>query len=91
MLTEKEKLELEEFEICLSQQLFHVFSDDIDSETGAKLEEVILIMLLAEHPKMLKYKTLKQWVTEIVGKCYLADVKKQNKEIMQKQKNRNIV
>ena len=90
-MTEEEKLELDEFESILSQQLFHVLSDDVDDESEAKLEEVILVQLLAGHPKVLKYKPLKQWVEENVGTCYSADVQKQNEEILAKQNQKNNV
>lgn len=80
--------ELENFEMSLAQSMFHVLSDDIDSETGAKLEEVILLQHLAADPSILKYKSLKQFVEENTGKCYSADVKKRNDEVMEKQKNR---
>lgn len=79
--------ELGNFELCLDQSMFHVMSDDID-ENGAKVEEVILVQMLAADPSILKYKSLKQFVEENTGKCYFADVKKRNDEVMEKQKNR---
>ena len=52
----------EEFEIftqeTIPQQLFHVESKDIDDETGAKLEEVILIKMIASNIGCLKHKPL---------------------------------
>lgn len=90
-MTEEEKIEYDEFYELLAQQMFHVMSDDLDDETGAKLEEVILVQLLANHPRMLKYKPLKQWVEENVGTCYSADVQKQNEEILAKQNQKNNV
>jgi translation elongation factor EF-4 len=77
--------EFEEFNESLSQSLFHVLSDDIDDETGASLEEVILVQHLASNPKALARKPLKQWVEEFVGKCYLEDLKRKNEEILAKQ------
>lgn len=57
----------EEFEIfvfeIIPQQLFHVESTDIDYETGASLEEVILVRLIAAHPGCLKHKSLKWFTT----------------------------
>jgi len=47
----------------IPQQLFHVSSTDLDDETGAKLDEIILIGLIAAHPASLKYKSL-QWFME---------------------------
>lgn len=87
----EEKIELKEFEISLAEQMFHVLSDDLDDETGAKLEEVILVQMLASTPKMLKHKPLKQWVEENVGTCYSADVKKHNDEVLAKQNQKNNV
>jgi len=78
--------EIEDFELNLHQSLFHVLSDDIDDETGAKCEEVILVQHLAANPEILKHKPLKQWVDEIVGKCCLEKVKTCNEEVVQKQK-----
>lgn len=53
--------QFEEFvDEIIPQQLFHVSPDDIDDETGCKLEEVILIRLIAQHIHCLKYKPL-QW------------------------------
>lgn len=78
--------EIDNFEQSLMQSLFHVMSDDKD-ENGASLEEVILIQHLAAKPEMLQYKPLKQWVDEVVGKCWKEDVKKANEEYL---KNRNV-
>ena len=77
--------EFDEFNESLAQSMFHVLSDDIDDETGASLEEVILIRHLASNPKALTRKPLKQWVEEFVGKCYLEDLKRKNEEILMKQ------
>jgi len=73
MLKKKNMTQKEFDEFCyeiLPQQLFHVMSSDIDDETGAKVEEVILVQMLSEYPGALKYKPLKDWVDEICGKCY---------------------
>ena len=40
--------------------LFHVEPTDIDDDTGGKLEEVILIRLIANNPECLKHRPL-QW------------------------------
>lgn len=40
--------------------LFHVMPTDISDECGGKLEEVILVRLIANNPTCLKYKQL-QW------------------------------
>jgi len=87
---DSEKLsKLDDFELCLAQSMFHVMSDDIDSETGAKLEEVILLQHLAAEPSILKYKSLKQFVEENTGKCYSADVKKENDNVIRRQKQKD--
>jgi hypothetical protein len=44
----------------IPQQLFHVDPADIDDESGAQLDEVILVGLIANTPACLKYKPL-QW------------------------------
>jgi hypothetical protein len=78
--------ELDDFNESLSQSLFHVMSGDKDDETGASLEEIILIQHLAARPEVLKHKPLKEWVDEIVGKCHLEAIKMRNDEITEKQK-----
>lgn len=40
--------------------LFHVEPTDIDDDTGGKLEEVILVRLIANNPECLKHRPL-QW------------------------------
>lgn len=42
----------------IPQQLFHIDYNDIDDETGARLEEVILIKLISNDIGCLKYKPL---------------------------------
>ena len=69
--------------------LFHVMSDDINSETGAKCEEQILVEMLAANPWALAHKPLKYWVDSTVGKCYKDDVKKANEEVLRKQIKNN--
>jgi len=44
----------------IPQQLFHVEPTDIDDESGAQLDEVILVGLIANDPSCLKHKSL-QW------------------------------
>jgi len=44
----------------IPQQLFHVEPTDIDTESGAQLDEVILVGLIANDPSCLMYKPL-QW------------------------------
>lgn len=57
MTTEQFKEFTEEI---IPQQLFHVDSKDVDDETGGKLEEVILVGLIAHNMECLKHKPL-QW------------------------------
>jgi len=44
----------------IPQQLFHVYPTDKDDETGAQLDEVILVGLIANDPSCLVHKPL-QW------------------------------
>ena len=73
----------------LPSALFHVMSDDIDDETGAKLEEVILVQALAANPGALKHHPLSYWVKNNMGKCYSDDVAKINAEYIKKLKEKN--
>ena len=77
--------QIDDFEQSLQESLFHVMSDDKD-ENGASVEEVILIQHLAARPKMLQHKPLKQWVNDVVGKCWSEDVKKANEEYLKNKK-----
>lgn len=53
--------QLKEFtEETIPQQLFHVDPTDIDDDSGGRLDEVILVGLIANSPSCLKYKPL-QW------------------------------
>lgn len=56
----------EEFEIWLRetvpQALFHVGNKDKDDVHGVKLDELILVELIAKNPGVLKYKSL-IWLT----------------------------
>jgi hypothetical protein len=47
-------------EEVIPQQLFHVSPTDIDDENGGRLDETILVGLIANSPACLKYKPL-QW------------------------------
>ena len=47
-------------EEVIPQQLFHVDPTDIDDESGAQLDEVILVGLIAQDPSCLIHKPL-QW------------------------------
>ena len=46
----------------IPQQLFHVTRNDIDDNTGAKLDEIILLGLIANNPSCLKYRSLKWFI-----------------------------
>jgi hypothetical protein len=54
----------EQFNVFVNEDipcaLFHVQPTDIDDDSGAKLEEVILVKIIAENLSCLKYKPL-QW------------------------------
>lgn len=47
----------------IPQQLFHVSRTDVDSESGAKLDEIILLRILNQFPELLQYKPL-DWYVE---------------------------
>lgn len=73
------KAQFEEFtEEIIPQQLFHVEPTDID-DSGGRLDEVILVGLIANRPSCLKYKPL-QWFLD----TYLISEEKWNKQ-MEKQ------
>ena len=55
----KEQFEEFIYEV-IPQQLFHVEPTDIDDDSGAQLDEVILVKLIANHPSCLIHKPL-QW------------------------------
>ena len=59
-LEELDKFENED----LPSALFHVTPSDIDDETGGRLEEVILIRMLAQYPSALKHHPLSYWIKE---------------------------
>lgn len=44
----------------IPQQLFHVDPTDLDDDGGGKLDETILVGLIANRPSCLKHKPL-QW------------------------------
>jgi len=53
-------LQFNEFvEETIPQQLFHVGHDDRDDVTGGRLEEIILVNLIANNLGCLKHKPLK--------------------------------
>lgn len=55
------EIQFKEFiEEIIPQQLFHVDSKDVDDESSAKLEEVILVGLIAGNPQCLGHRPL-QW------------------------------
>lgn len=63
----------------IPQQLFHVEPTDLDDDSGGKLDETILVGLIANRPGCLKHKPL-QWFLD----TYLISEKKWNK-LMKKQ------
>jgi len=88
-LRQKGEITSERFEIFDDEDMpsafFHVMSDDIDSETGAKVEEQLLVEMLAACPGALKYRPFSEWVKEYTGNCYSADIKKHNDEVVRQQ------
>ena len=71
----EETKEFEELIIELHCDLFHVMSEYVDDETGATVEEIILINFLNRHPKILAEKNLSWFVNNFIGKCYTENVK----------------
>jgi hypothetical protein len=63
--------------------LFHVMSDDKD-ENGVSIEELQVANFVASNPWVLTFKSLREWVDAYCGKCYAADIKRQNDEYMTK-------
>jgi len=59
------EIQFKEFtEEIIPQQLFHVDPNDIDDETGGKLEEVILVGLIAHNMGCLQHQPL-QWFIDM--------------------------
>lgn len=63
----------------IPQQLFHVEPKDRDDDSGGRLDEVILVGLIANRPSCLKHKPL-QWFLD----NYLISEEKWD-ELMEKQ------
>lgn len=53
----------------IPQQLFHVDRTDIDDETGARLDEIILLRILNQFPELLQYKPLDWYVENYITNC----------------------
>jgi hypothetical protein len=60
----------------IPQQLFHVEPTDLDDKTGGKLDETILVGLIANSPECLKHKPLR-WFLD----TYLITEEEWNKQI----------
>ena len=56
----------EEFDIFINedlpQQLFHVIKSDVDDKTGANLEELRLVQMIASNPECLAHKPLRWFI-----------------------------
>ena len=63
-------------EEVIPQQLFHVEPKDKDDDSGGRLDETILVGLIANSPSCLKHKPL-QWFLD----TFLISEKKWNKQI----------
>lgn len=68
-------------EEVIPQQLFHVYPTDTDDDSGGRLDETILVGLIANRPACLKYKPL-QWFLD----TYLISEKKWNKQMKKQSK-----
>ena len=60
----------------IPQQLFHVEPKDRDDDSGGRLDETILVGLIANRPSCLKYKPL-QWFLD----TYLISEEEWNKQM----------
>jgi predicted NodU family carbamoyl transferase len=80
----KKMIKLFQHLIRKPESKIYKYHKDIAAALQQKLEEVILVKMLAENIGALKHKPLSYWVDKNVGKCYSADVKKQNDEYIKK-------
>ena len=65
------KEQFEEFiDEIIPQQLFHITLTDIDSETGARCDEIILLGILHQNPELLRYRSLSWFVECFITNCY---------------------
>jgi hypothetical protein len=78
MTTEQFKEFTEE---VIPQQLFHVLPTDIDERTGAKLEEQILVVLIAANPECLKHKPLRWFINTYLTKPNPDEIEMQSDEM----------
>lgn len=67
----KEKIKTrEEFEEYIDVEIpcafFHVMPTDIDDETGAKREDIIMLNVLSERPELLKFESLDWFVKKFI-------------------------
>lgn len=66
------KEQFEEFvDEIIPQHLFHVTPNDIDDETGVRLDELILIGLLNQNPEALRHRNLAWFVEHFITNAYL--------------------
>ena len=68
-------------EEVIPQQLYHVMGTDLDDDTGAKLDEVILVGLIANRPSCLKHKSL-QWFLDTFIHSFYKEMEKENSKLM---------
>jgi hypothetical protein len=68
-------------DVTIPCALFHVDHDDIDDDTGGKLEEVILVRLIAKNPGCLAYNDL-AWYFDKFITGYLRAVENYTKSII---------
>ena len=80
------KEQFKEFtEEVIPQQLFHVNPKDIADDTGGKLDETILVGLIANDPSCLKHKPL-QWFldTYLISEEKWNEMMKKNQDYLKK-------
>jgi len=64
----------------IPQQLFHVEPTDLDDESGGRLDETILVGLIAQDPSCLCYKPLQWFLDTFLIKSDLWDLTENQKE-----------
>lgn len=50
----------------IPQALFHVKTTDIDKETGARLDEIMLLEILYKHPNLLSVKPFSWFISHFI-------------------------
>jgi hypothetical protein len=69
----------------IPQQLYHVEPKDIDDDSGGRLDETILVGLIAQSPSCLKHKPL-QWFLDnfLISEEKWNEMLKKNEDYLKK-------